>query len=85
MAVQPEIKDRVYLNYPGLNLVVEFVEFPLSSNEEDHWRLIDLKEARLIYRATELHDVFHEASKWSCERWAADPNLDKYIEPKHID
>ena len=85
MEIQPEIKDRVYLNYPGLKLVVEFVEFPLSSNEEDHWRLIDLLEARLIYRATELSDVIHEASKWSCERWSADPELNKYIEPKYID
>jgi len=85
MANQPEIKDRVYLNYHGRKLVVEFVEFPLSSSEEDHWRLIDLKEARLICRAINLIDVFHEASKWSCERHSADPELNKYIEPKCID
>ena len=85
MAVQPEVKDRVYLNYPSLNLVIEFVEFPLSSNEEDHWRIIDLSSERLIYRSVDLHSVIHQASALSCERWASDPNLDKYIEPKHID
>jgi hypothetical protein len=85
METQPEIKDRVYLNYHGHKLVIEFVEFPLSSNEEDHWRLFDLKEARLICRATNLIDVFHEASKWSCETWSADLDLNEYIEPKYID
>lgn len=85
METQPEIKDRVYVNYHSLKLVIEFVEFPLSSNEEDHWRLFDLKESRLICRATNLIDVFHEASKWSCEKHSADPDFNKYIEPKYID
>ena len=85
MTAQPEIKDRVYLKYPNLNLVIEFVEFPLSSNEEDHWRIIDLRSERLIYRSVDLHSVIHQASELSCERWSADPKLDKYIEPKHID
>jgi len=59
-----QIHDRTHLDYPGKNLVIELVEFPLSDPEEreDHWRLIDLLTGEVFSKSIILHDVIHDAS-----------------------
>ena len=77
--------DRVYLNVPGKDLVLELLD-GLDSNEDyvDAWRVIDLATGEEFSRGPCLHTVISTASEMTCE---ASPQTvhDNYIEGREPD
>ena len=77
--------DRVYLNVPGKDLVLELLD-GLDSNEDyvDAWRVIDLATGEEFSRGPCLHTVISTASQMTCE--ASQQTVhDNYIEGREPD
>ena len=55
---KPTIYDRTHLYYPGKNLVVELVEYPLSWDREDEWRLVCAVRVVLQKKNTSIRSIF---------------------------
>ena len=66
------VHDRIYLNYPGRNLVIEYVDGYCQFNEYDldEWRLIDLDTGVVEEKSTVPHDVLHAASTLQRQRFS---------------
>ena len=77
--------DRVYLNVPGKDLVLELLD-GLDSNEDyvDAWRVIDLATGEEFSRGPCLHTVVSTASQMTCEASSQTVN-DNYIEGREPD
>lgn len=60
--------DRVYLNVPGKNLVIELLDGrDENGNYIDTWRIIDLDTREEFDRNECLHTVMGTASKMTCD------------------
>ena len=77
---QPDICDRVHLKCPGRNLVMELVEYPLSWDRDDAWRLIDLKTGEVFAESQLPHDILHKASEMTCQPFTETV----YVEPSYM-
>ena len=77
--------DRVYLNVPGKDLVLELLD-GLDSNENyvDAWRVIDLATGEEFSRGPCLHTVISTASQMTCEA-SSQTVHDNYIEGREPD
>ena len=77
--------DRVYLNVPGKDLVLELLD-GLDSNEDyvDAWRVIDLATGEEFSRGPCLHTVISTASQMTCEA-SSQTVHDNYIEGREPD
>ena len=77
--------DRVYLNVPGKNLVLELLD-GLDSNENyvDAWRVIDLDTGEEFSRGPCLHTVISTASQMTCEASSRTVH-DNYVEGREPD
>ena len=80
---QPDVYDRIYLNYPGRNLVIEYIDG--YTNEEqneyiDTWRLIDLTTGEVFCESVLPHDVIKEAAAIQAQLFKSDSH-DEYIKP----
>ena len=77
--------DRVYLNVPGKDLVLELLD-GLDSNEDyvDAWRVIDLATGEEVSRGPCLHTVISTASQMTCEA-SSQTVHDNYIEGREPD
>lgn len=78
---QPEVYDRIYLNYPGRNLAIEYIDG--YTNEEqneyvDTWRLIDLTTGEVFCESVLPHDVIAEAALIQAQLWKNDSH-DEYV------
>ena len=77
--------DRVYLNVPGKDLVLELLD-GRDSNENyvDAWRVIDLATGEEFSRGPCLHTVISTASQMTCEA-SSQTVHDNYIEGREPD
>ena len=73
------VHDRVYLNVPGKNLVLELLDGRNANGDYvDEWRIIDLNTGEVFDRNECLHDVMGTASKMTCEA-SSETVHDNYI------
>ena len=77
---EPDIHDRVHLKCLGRNLVMEFVEYPLSWSRDDVWRLIDLKTGEVFAESQLPHDILHKASEMTRQPFTET----SYMEPSYM-
>ncbi len=77
--------DRVYLNAPGKNLVLELLD-GLDANENyvDAWRIIDLDTREEFDRNVCLHEVMRTASQMTCDASSKTVH-DNYVEGREPD
>ena len=80
---QPDVYCRTYLNYPGRNLAIEYIDG--YTNEEqneyvDTWRLIDLATGEVFCEDTLPHEVIAEAALIQANLWKNDSH-DEYVKP----
>ena len=77
--------DRVYLNVPGKDLVLELLD-GRDSNENyvDAWRVIDLATGEEFSRGPCLHTVISTASQMTCAA-SSQTVHDNYIEGREPD
>ncbi len=72
------VHDRVYLDVPGKNLVIELLDGEDANGVyQDAWRVIDLNTGEEFARDVNLYDVIGVASAMTCE--AQDAHYDEYI------
>lgn len=59
-----EVWDRIYLNYPGRNLAIEYIDGFCTHHDEsfNEWRLIDLDTGVVESKSERSCDVIHHAS-----------------------
>ena len=79
------VHDRVYLNVPGKNLVLELLDGRnADGNYVDEWRVIDLNTGEVFDRNECLHDVMGTASQMTC--FASSQTLhNNYVEGREPD
>ena len=80
------VHDRVYLDVPGKNLVIELLDGEDSNGVyQDAWRVIDLNTGEEFARDVNLYDVIGVASTMTCE--AQDVHYDEYVvgRPPEVD
>jgi len=80
----PLVYDRIYLNYPDRNLVIEYVDGYCQHNEcnLDEWRLIDLDTGYVEEKSTIPNDVIHAASVIQQQRLTSSPEEDLVYVPE---
>ena len=81
---QPNVYDRIYLNYPNRNLAIEYIDGYVNEKENkyiDTWRLIDLTTGEVFCENVLPHEVIGFASQLQKQRFKNDFH-DNYIEGK---
>jgi len=77
--------DRVHLNVPGKNLVLELLDgYDSSENYVDAWRIIDLDTREEFDRKGCLYEVIRTASQMTCEV-SSETVHDNYVEGREPD
>jgi hypothetical protein len=64
--IQPDVYCRTYLNYPGRNLVIEYIDGYTNEKENEYvdaWRLIDIGTGEIFCEDTLPHEVIAAASE----------------------
>ena len=83
MTQQPDVYSRIYLNYPGRNLVIEYIDGYTNEDKNEYvdtWRLIDLTTGEVFCEDVLPHEVIGEAAEIQAQLFKNDSH-DEYIKP----
>ena len=71
----PDVYDRVRLDCPGRNLVIEYIDGydEVDQVHLDEWRLIDLDSQEVFAKDTVPHEVLHKAAIMTRVKGSPDP------------
>ena len=85
MTQQPDVYSRIYLNYPGRNLVIEYIDGYTNEDKNEYvdtWRLIDLTTGEVFCEDVLPHEVIGEAALIQALLFKKKPQQpDEYVEP----
>ncbi len=80
--VQPDVYCRTYLDYPGRNLVIEYIDGYTNEKENEYvdaWRLIDIDTGEIFCEDALPHEVIAAASEMQAAYFDSNCH-DNYVE-----
>ena len=80
---QPDVYSRIYLNYPGRNLAIEYIDGYTNEDKNEYvdtWRLIDLTTGEVFCEDVLPHEVIGEAAAIQAQLFKNESH-DEYVKP----